>query len=96
MTYLVKLLPGESANVIPKNEAAKYINQNENYDRAVQVLLHRHMCRANPWPTDFQATVKATAVQMRQNGPREAHSLHTGAIMEAKTSASGRWRDSVL
>jgi len=58
-TYLVKLLPEDSANAILKNEAADTINQNENYDRAAQVLLLRHMCRANPWPADLQATFKA-------------------------------------
>jgi len=58
-TYLVKLLPEDSANAILKNEAADTINQNENYDRAAQVLLLRHMCSANPWPADLQATFKA-------------------------------------
>jgi proline iminopeptidase len=58
-TYLVKLLPEDSANAILKNEAAGTIDQNEAYDRAVQVLLHRHYCRANPWPADFEATLKA-------------------------------------
>jgi proline iminopeptidase len=57
-TYLVKLLPEDAANAILKNEAADTIRQNETYDRAMQVFLHRHMCRANPWPADLQATFK--------------------------------------
>src|SRR5215467_8058134 len=58
-TYLVKLLPEDAANAILKNEAADTISENEAYGRAMQVFWHRHMCRANPWPADLQATFKA-------------------------------------
>jgi proline-specific peptidase len=54
VTYLVKLLPENDATVILKNEEAGTIEKNEAYDQAVGVLLHRHMCRAKPWPADFQ------------------------------------------
>jgi proline iminopeptidase len=53
-TYLVKLLPEDVAGVILKNEAAGTIEHNEAYDQASNMLLHRHMCRADPWPADFQ------------------------------------------
>jgi proline iminopeptidase len=57
-TYLVKLLPEDAANAILKNEAADNIRQNETYERAVQVWMQRHLCRAHPWPADLQATFK--------------------------------------
>jgi proline iminopeptidase len=57
-TYLVKLLPEDAANAILKNEAADTTSENEAYGQAMQVFRHRHICRANPWPADLQATLK--------------------------------------
>jgi pimeloyl-ACP methyl ester carboxylesterase len=53
---LVKLLPKEYAKAILDGEAAGNITNNLEYDEASNVFLHRHMCRADPWPDDLKTT----------------------------------------
>jgi proline iminopeptidase len=53
---LVKLLPREDAKAILDSEVAGNITNNLEYDKAIGVFLHRHMCRVDPWPDDLTTT----------------------------------------
>lgn len=77
---LRSLLPADVLATLLKHEAAGTISDPE-YQEAMMVFYHRHVCRVKPFPPNvqraFDKTAKNPEVYETMNGPTEFHVIGT-------------------
>jgi proline-specific peptidase len=67
-------LPPEIRVPLDAHEAAGTTDDPE-YERAIFELIHRHLCRLDPWPPIVEEAIRATNLEVYNTmwGPSEAH-----------------------
>jgi proline iminopeptidase len=72
MNSLRAQLPTETQSVLAKYEASGETS-NPEYLAAIDVLYHRHLCRLDPYPSDFQVSLERMAMPVYETmwGPNE-------------------------
>jgi proline iminopeptidase len=72
MNSLRAQLPAETQLILAKYEESGEIS-NPEYLAAIDVLYHRHLCRLDPYPVDFQVSLERVAMPVYETmwGPNE-------------------------